>query len=121
MFYSLWQYRSLVFELTKRELSDRYQGTLGGMIWFIIQPLYLLTIYTVAFGVILEPHWGGAGGTAEYALLLFSGLIIFNAFSECMNKSPLLVTNNPNFVKKIVFPLELLSVITVITVLFHAM
>jgi lipopolysaccharide transport system permease protein len=80
----------------------------------------LLTVYTVAFGVILKSRWGFFGGTAEYALMLFAGLIVFNAFSECMIKSTTLITANPNFVKKIVFPLELLPVITVFTALIHA-
>ena len=121
MFATLWQHRSLVLELTKREFSGRYRGSFGGIVWSFAQPLFLLTVYTIAFGVILKSRWGFSGGTAEYALMLFAGLIIFNAFAECLNKSTTLITDNPNFVKKVVFPLELLPVITVATAVIHAL
>ena len=120
LFATIWKHRSLVLELTKREFSGRYRGSFGGIVWSFAQPLFLLAVYTVAFGVILKSRWGFAGGTADYALMLFAGLIVFNAFSECLSKSPVLVTDNPNFVKKVVFPLELLPVITVATALIHA-
>lgn len=121
MFASLWRHRSLVFELTKREFSGRYRGSFGGIVWSFAQPLFLLTVYTIAFGVILKARWGFSGSTADYALMLFAGLIVFNAFSECLSKSTTLITSNPNFVKKVVFPLELLPVITVATAMIHAL
>ncbi len=121
LFATLWRHRSLVLELTKREFTGRYRGSFGGIIWSFVQPLFLLTVYTIAFGVILKARWGFSGGVADYALMLFAGLIIFNAFSECLIKSTTLITSNPNFVKKVVFPLELLPVITVATVLIHAL
>jgi lipopolysaccharide transport system permease protein len=111
----------LVWELIKREFSGRYQGSFGGLVWSFIHPLFLLTVYTIAFGVILKAKWGFSGSTTDYALMLFAGLIVFNAFSEVLSKSPTLITSNPNFVKKVVFPLELLPVITVATALIHAM
>jgi lipopolysaccharide transport system permease protein len=110
-----------VFELTKREFSGRYHGSFGGIAWSFVQPLFLLSVYTLAFGVILKARWGFSGNTADYALMLFAGLIIFNAFSEVLNKSTTLITNNSNFVKKIVFPLELLPIITVATAVIHAL
>ena len=121
MLKSLWRHRSLVLELTKREFSGRYRGSFGGVVWSFVQPLFLLTVYTIAFGLILKARWGFSGSTADYALMLFAGLIVFNAFSEVLSKSPTLVTTNPNFVKKVVFPLELLPVITVATSLIHAL
>lgn len=118
---TLRKHQSLVIELTRREFTGRYRGSFGGVFWSFIQPLFLLSVYTVAFGVILKTRWGFSGGTAEYALMLFAGLIIFNAFSECLSKSSTLITSNQNFVKKVVFPLELLPVVSVVTVLIHAM
>ena len=67
-------------------------------------------VYTLVFGVILKARWGFSGGTANYALMLFAGLIVFNAFAECLVKAPSLIRANPNFVKKIVFPLELIGI-----------
>ena len=121
LFATLCRHRSLVLELTKREFSGRYRGSFGGIVWSFAQPLFLLSVYTVAFGVILKSRWGFSGGVADYALMLFAGLIIFNAFSEVLSKSTTLITTNPNFVKKVVFPLELLPVITVATALIHAL
>lgn len=120
MFASFWLNRGLVFELTKREFSGRYRGSFGGILWSFMQPLFLLMVYTIAFGVILKTRWGFAGSTSDYALMLFAGLIIFNAFSEVLIKSPALINDNPNFVKKVIFPLELLPVITVANALIHA-
>lgn len=116
----LWLHRSLVVELTKREFSSKYRGSFGGVFWALAQPFFLLGIYTVAFGTILQARWENTGSTAEYALMLFAGLVVFNAFSEVLSKSPRLIADNPNFVKKVVFPLELLAVVTVIHAYFHA-
>jgi len=121
MWRSLARHRALVAELTRREFSGRYQGSFGGVAWSFVQPLFLLAVYTLAFGVILKARWGFSGGTADYALMIFAGLVVFNAFSECLARAPVLVTANPNFVKKIVFPLELLPWVMALTILMHAL
>ncbi|SEI00451.1 lipopolysaccharide transport system permease protein [Rhizobium tibeticum] len=112
--------RSLIYELTKREFSGRYRGSFGGVIWSFAQPLFLLCVYTIAFGLILKTRWGYSGGTADYAFILFSGLIVFNLFSDCLAKSVHLITANPNFVKKIVFPLELLPLVSTLGAVMHS-
>jgi lipopolysaccharide transport system permease protein len=121
MLRTLWRHRALVAELTRREFAGRYRGSFGGVAWSFAQPLFLLAVYTLAFGVILKAQWGFAGGTGDYALMVFAGLIVFNAFAECLARAPLLVAANPNFVKKIVFPLELLPWVLTLTVLLHAL
>lgn len=113
--------RSLIYELTKREFSGRYRGSFGGIVWSFVQPLFLLCVYTVAFGMILKTRWGFSGSTSDYAFILFAGLIVFNLFSECLIKSVHLITANPNFVKKIVFPLELLPLVSALGSVMHAM
>jgi lipopolysaccharide transport system permease protein len=115
-----WRHRSLVAELAKREFSGRYRGSFGGLAWSFAQPLFLLAVYTVAFGVILQMRWGFAGGTAHYALMVFAGLIVFNAFAECLNNAPGLIASNPNYVKKVVFPLEVLPWVTALAAILHA-
>lgn len=112
--------RSLVMELVRREFSGRYRGSFGGLAWAFAQPLFLLGIYTLAFGVLLRTHWGFPGGTGDYALMLFAGLIVFNAFSECLSRAPALILSNPNYVKKVVFPLEVLPVVMALAALLHA-
>lgn len=111
----------LIVELLKREFSGRYHGSFGGLAWSFAQPVFLLAVYTVAFGVILKTRWGLSGGTADYALLLFAGLIVFNACAECLAKAPTLVTGSPNFVKKVVFPLEILAWVMALTTVAHAL
>ena len=121
MWRTLWRHRALVVELARREFAGRYRGSFGGVAWSFAQPLFLLAVYTLAFGVILKTQWGFAGGTGDYALMVFAGLIVFNAFAECLARAPLLVVANPNFVKKIVFPLQLLPWVLTLTILLHAL
>lgn len=116
-----WRHRSLVLELVKREFTGRYRGSFGGVFWSFVQPLFLLAVYTLAFGVILQMRWGFSGDTKDYAFMLFAGLIVYNAFAECLKKAPTLVTANPNFVKKVVFPLEILPWIMAIAAMIHAL
>jgi lipopolysaccharide transport system permease protein len=115
-----WRHRELLLELVKRDLWGRYRGSFGGLAWSFAQPLFLLAVYTLAFGVILRMRWGFGGGTGDYALMVFAGLIVFNAFAECLNTAPSLIVANANYVKKVVFPLELLPWVTAITATFHA-
>lgn len=119
---TLWRYRSLAWELTRRQFAGRYRGSFGGVLWSFAHPLFMLAIYTAAFGVMLKPQWAaGAGGTAEYALMLFAGLIVLHAFTECLNKAPTQITAHPNYVKKVVFPLEVLPWSMVMAALIHAL
>jgi lipopolysaccharide transport system permease protein len=120
MLKTLIRHRSLVLELARREFSGRYQGSFGGLLWSFALPLFLLAVYTLAFGVILKARWGLSENPGDYALMLFAGLIVFNAFSECLAKAPALITANPNFVKKVVFPLELLPWVMTIAAMLHA-
>jgi lipopolysaccharide transport system permease protein len=121
IFYTFWRYRSLVFELVKREFNASYRGSFGGIIWSFVHPIFLLSVYTLAFGVMLKARWGFSGDTAEYALMLFVGLIVLNIFSECLNRAPKLITSNPNFVKKVVFPLEIMAWISMLSSILHAL
>jgi lipopolysaccharide transport system permease protein len=119
VFFSLWQNRRLVKGLVKRDVMGRYRGSLFGVFWSLVQPLVMLAIYTLVFSEILQTKWSRVHGTADFALSFFIGLIVFNFFAECVNRSPALVLNNPNFVKKVVFPLETLSWMAIGSALFH--
>jgi lipopolysaccharide transport system permease protein len=116
--------RGLIFSLSTRGIAERYRGTLIGTLWAIFNPLIMLTIYTFIFSVIFRARWNqnqNSGSNVEYALILFIGLIVFQIFSECVNGAPTLVTGNVNYVKKIVFPLEILPLATMGTTLFQSM
>ena len=117
---SLRRNQRLIQTLAKREVLGRYRGSLLGIFWSFFNPLLMLSVFTFVFSVIFRARWGsGEGSKAEFALLLFAGLLIFNLFSECINKAPGLILANINYVKKVVFPLEILPWVTLCAALFH--
>lgn len=111
----LWSHRGLIKQLTAREVGARYRGSYGGLLWSFLTPLLMLTVYTVLFSYVFKSKWRpDADGTAplgEFALTLFAGLIPFNLFSEVVQRSPTLVLAVPSYVKRVVFPLEILTLI----------
>ncbi len=108
---SLWKYRELIKQFAKRDVISRYKGSYLGILWSFLTPLLMLTIYTFVFSEVFKAKWGvGSGSKVEFAMVLFCGIIAFNLFAECVNRAPGLVLNNVNFVKKVVFPLEILPV-----------
>ncbi len=119
----LWRQRELIQQFTRREIEGRYRGSFLGIFWSFINPLILLLIYTFVFGVVFQSRWPQARSEslAEFALVLFCGLIPFNIFSECVSRAPSIIIGVPNYVKKVVFPLEILAVSSVGTALFHAL
>lgn len=118
---SLWRNRSLIHASAKREVLGRYRGSALGLLWSFFNPLFMLTVYTFVFSVVFKARWGTGGGSrTEFALLLFAGLIVFNLFAECINRAPGLVLANPNYVKKVVFPLEILPFVGVLSAAYHA-
>lgn len=119
--FSAWsRHRSLTIELTRRDILGRYRGASFGLLWSLISPFLMLGVYTVAFGYILKARWPGTtGNTADFAMLLFLGLLTHGFFAECLTRAPTLITSNANLVKKIVFPLDVLPWTVVLSALFH--
>ncbi|EQB8045246.1 ABC transporter permease [Aeromonas hydrophila] len=105
---SIQENKGLVFALIKRDLLSKYKGSILGVLWSFITPLCMLLVYTFMFSVVFNARWGSNGNKSEFALVLFSGLMIFNFFSEVINRSPGLILTNQSYVKKVVFPLETL-------------
>lgn len=104
-----WKQRHLIITLVKREVAARYRGSLLGNLWALITPLLMLAVYTFIFSVVFNARWSGGGESrAEFALVLFAGLMVFNCFAECFNRAPRLILDNANYVTKVVFPLEIL-------------
>ncbi len=105
-----------------REVIGRYQGSVLGLAWSFFNPVLMLLVYTLVFSVIFKARWDlGTEGNVDYALILFVGLIAHGFFSEVINRSPGLILSNANYVKKVVFPLEVLPVIALLSALFHAL
>lgn len=121
LFGALVRHRSLTWELSKREVLGRYRGASFGLAWSVISPFMMLGVYAFAFGSVLKSRWPHeAGGEHPYAVILFVGLIVHGFFAECLNRAPNLIVANPNFVKRVVFPLDILPWPMMLSALFHA-
>jgi lipopolysaccharide transport system permease protein len=117
---SFWRNRGLIWALTKREVLGRYRGSAMGILWSFFNPLLMLGVYTFVFSTVFKARWaGGSDSKTEFALLLFAGMLVFNVFADCINRAPSLIFSNPNYVKKVVFPLEILPVVSLGAALFH--
>jgi lipopolysaccharide transport system permease protein len=113
--------RFIIHQLARREILSRYRGTIFGILWSLLTPMLMLAIYTFVFGFVLEIRWPvQAGGHAEFASILFSGMIMHSFLSECLMQSTTLITGNSQYVKKVVFPLEALAWVTTSTALFQS-
>ena len=118
---SLWRYRHMIRHLTASQIIQRYRGSLLGLFWTLVQPLLMLGIYSFVFGTIFRPRWMQAGGESSFALVLFCGLTAYGFFAESLSRSVSLITGNPNYVKKIIFPLEVLAVTSVLAALAQSL
>ena len=117
---TLWHYKSLIAGLAKREIHSKYRGTILSFAWSILNPLLLLSVYTFVFSFIFQVRWGETDTSrTDFAIILFIGLVIHGLFSDVINRSANLIIDNPNYVKKIIFPLQILPVITLLSALFQ--
>lgn len=120
---SFLNHRSTVWQMARREAYGKYRSSVLGNAWTILVPVMMLFVYTFVFSEVFNARWGSAKEESklEFATILFGGLIVFNLFSETIGKAPNLIVSNPNFVTKIVFPLELLPVINLLAALFSTL
>lgn len=117
----VWHRRQLISILTWQEIAGRYRGSFLGMLWPLLTPLIMLAVYTLVFGVIVPMRWPGAedGGMGSIALRLLSGMLVHGLLADVLTRAPGLVATQPNYVTKVVFPLEALSWVSLLTALFH--
>lgn len=121
---NLWRNRSLILQLVQRDVIGRYNGSVFGLAWSFFNPLLLLTVYAFVFTVAFKAQWAGAGqaqGKGYFAIMLFVGMVVHGFFAECLTRAPGVIVGNANYVKKVVFPLELLPVVAVGSALFHTL
>jgi len=120
---SLLIHRQLILQMIKREVIGRYKGSFLGLIWSFINPVLMLAVYTFVFAIVFKAKWGigGEETKTQFAVVLFVGLIVHALFAEVLNRAPGLILANQNYVKKVVFPLEMLPVITMGAALFHGL
>lgn len=120
---NIWQHRQLIKQMAWREVIGRYKGSIMGMFWSFIHPVLMLIVYTFVFSIVFKAKWGigEEESKTSFALILFVGLIVHGLFAEVLNRAPSLIQSNANYVKKVVFPLEILPVISLASALFHSM
>ena len=107
---SFWRNRELILALTKREVVGRYRGSVMGLAWSFFNPILMLLVYTFVFSVVFKARWGVGGDDSQtaFAIMLFVGMLVHGLFGECLNRAPGLIVSNANYVKKVIFPLEIL-------------
>jgi lipopolysaccharide transport system permease protein len=112
----------LLWQMMRRDVVGRYRGSVAGMAWSLVNPLMMLAVYTFVFSVVFQARWSGgeAQGRAAFAVNVFAGMIVHGLFAECVNRAPTLVLGNVNYVRKVVFPLEILPWVSMGSALFHA-
>jgi lipopolysaccharide transport system permease protein len=120
---SLWRNRQLIAQMTRREVMGRYKGSVMGLAWSFFNPVFMLVVYTFVFSVIFKSRWGVGGeeSKTQFAVVLFVGMIVHGLFAEVLNRAPGLILSNVNYVKKVVFPLEILPVVAMGATLFHSL
>ncbi len=111
----LWSHRDLISLMVNRDLIGKYKGSMLGMIWPVLNPLGHLLLYTFVFSIILKVKFGQDGSTTNFAIYLMTGLSAWLAFAESLTQSSSAILAVPNLVKRVVFPLEIIPVVAVIT------
>ena len=112
---------SLVRRLATREIAARYRGSVLGLLWLLVTPLLMITIYTFVFAVVFKARWSVEESSKfEFGLNLFLGLLLFNVVAEILNRAPTLVLENVSYVKKVIFPLEIQAWVAILVALFNA-
>jgi lipopolysaccharide transport system permease protein len=122
---TIWANRELITNFARRDLAERHKGAFLGVAWNVLSPLLSLAVYTVVFGIIFDQHWQRGNPPLpsgfDFPLTFFAGNAVFAIFVECVNRAPTLVSSRPNFVRKVVFPLEILPVASVRAAIVHAL
>lgn len=114
--------RELIAQMTRREVVGRYKGSVMGLLWSFLNPLFMLVVYSFVFSVVFKARWSGGGESqTQFAVILFAGMTVHALFAEVLNRAPGIILGNVNYVKKVVFPLEILAVISLGAALFHAL
>ena len=114
-FVTLFRERHLIWNMARRDFLGRYKGTVGGSLWTVINPLFTISVYTFVFAFVLKVRFGDQGGITNFAFYFIGGWIPWMAFSDSVHRSPAVIADNSNLVKRVVFPLEILPVIQVLS------
>lgn len=119
IFANIWRHRYLLGQLVKRDVLLRYRGAMFGVLWVFLSPLLMLSIFAFVFGSIFQARWPQQHESIPFWIVMYSGLIVFNMFAETVTRAPSAVRAYPGYVKKIIFPLEILPLVPLGSALIH--
>jgi len=119
LIHNLYAHREVIRILSWRDFQARFRGSIGGVLWPIIQPLFMMVIYTLVFSTFLKVRFGSSDSPFTFAVYLLCGLLPWNAFSEGLSLSSNLIRTNQNLVKRVVFPLEVLPLNITLVAIFQ--
>jgi lipopolysaccharide transport system permease protein len=114
-FESIRRNRNLIRTLVRRDMMSRYTGSFGGAFWAILNPLLLMLTYFFVFGIVMRSTFGQDTSRTGFALYFLAGMLPWLAFSETIGRSPFVMLEHRNFIKKLVFPVETLPVNLVVS------
>jgi lipopolysaccharide transport system permease protein len=119
VFHQCWLQRQLFLKLLRRDFAERYRGSYLGLLWSLLLPLLSLLVFTFFFGVIFQMRWAGRNDASlgDLALILFVGMALYSFLAECLSRAPGLILAHQNYVKNVVFPLEMLPAVMVASAL----
>ncbi|MDJ0868822.1 MAG: ABC transporter permease [Myxococcota bacterium] len=113
-----WKHRRLIARLARRKIEARYRGSVLGFLWTTAHPLLMLTVYTFVFSFVLGARWDLASESrVEFALFLFSGMILYAIFAECVNEAPDILLSYRTYIKQVLFPVEVLGWVSLLAAL----
>ena len=112
---TIWRNRSLIRTLVRRDILSRYSGSFGGAFWTVLNPLLLMLTYFFVFGLVLKSRIPGDPSPAGFALYLLCGMLPWLAFSEAAGRAPGILLEHRNFIRKLLFPVEILPVNLAVT------
>lgn len=118
---SLAAHHQLIWRLATREVTQRFQGSTLGLAWMVLTPLLSAAVFTFVFSAVFQTRWpGNQTGPFDFALLLLTGMAIHGVFAEAVGRAPTLILSQPSYVTKVVFPIEVLPVVAVLSALVNA-
>ena len=109
-FQTLWRNRRLTAAMVRREIAARYRGSLGDALWTLLHPLLLMLTYFFVFGIVLQARFGDDPSRAGFVLYFLAGMLPWLPMSEALGRAPIILIENRNFVKKLLFPVETLPI-----------
>ncbi len=109
-------HKMLIVQMTKRDVTHRFRGSFLGVFWVLILPLLMLAVYSFVFIYVFEARFGeSTAPKGEFALMLFSGIIVHALIADILIRAPRLILDNKNLVTKVIFPLEILPIVAVLS------